>query len=684
MTKDNLPIKNQGTSCSEGKRDPVSSDKTLQGKTAAIRKLEDDLKAKDQSIHLLKVENLRLKAELEQIKASLTWKLLMNFHNGVIEIFLSRGTRRRAWYDRTREALQKLTQKSGRRPVATRRQYHLDIDKHELEAQKKTQFPFEPKISIIVPTYNTRTDFLVAMIESVKNQSYGNWELCIADGGSKEPQLKSVLEKYAAGDTRIKIKFLNENKGISGNSNAALSLATGDYFALLDHDDTLTPSALFEVVKAINENPRAGFIYSDFAGTDEHNTIHHMALCPDFCRYYYLSHPYIVHLVVIKKEIMDKVAGFDEVEFNSGVSQDVDLFLRIFALLDDKEIHHIPKILYLWKLYGKSAGHRFQNKVHKYTKKALTRYLTSKQIDGTVEDGLCFNTFRVRCTIQNNPLVSIIIPTKDKWQLLSKCIKSIEAKSGYRNYEIIILSNNTEDEEAAHYLQTLTGRYRVEKYNKPFNYSAINNWGAELAKGDFLLFLNDDIEFKSKNALEAVLEPLQLPDVGAVGAKLLYHDNTIQHAGVIIGFHGAAEHWHKFMHANINNSVPEPGYLSSLVSIREYSAVTGAFLMTKKSIFTAVGGFSEDLSVGFNDIDFCLKLIAGGHRILCTPYALAYHYESASRRDPLNTDLLDHPEDRKIFLEKWAATIEAGDPCFNPNLDTFSYIPVPRDLKRNV
>ena len=661
----------------------MGSDKALQEQTATIRKLEDDLKSKDQSINLLKVENLRLKAELDQIKASLTWKLLMNFHNGVIETLLSRGTRRRAWYDRTREGLQRLIHRSGRRPVSARTQYRLDIDKNELEAQRRTRFPNEPKISIIVPTYNTRTDFLVAMIESVKDQTYGNWELCIADGGSKEPQLKSVLENYAAGDSKIKVKFLHKNKGISGNSNAALSLATGDYIALLDHDDTLTPCALFEVVKAINGNPHAGFIYSDYAGTDEQNMIRHMALCPDFCRYYYLSHPYIVHLVVIKKEIMDKVAGFDEVEFNSGVSQDVDLFLRIFALLDDKEILHISKILYLWKLYGKSAGHRFQNKVHNCTKKAITRYLTTKQIVGTVEDGLCFNTFRVRCKIQNNPLVSIIIPTKDKWQLLRKCIRSIESKSGYRNYEIIILSNNTEDEQALHYLQTLTGRYRVEKYNKPFNYSAINNYGAELAKGDFLLFLNDDIEFISRNVLEAVLEPLQLQDVGAVGAKLLYHDNTIQHAGVIIGFHGAAEHWHKFIYANINRSVPEPGYLSSLVSIREYSAVTGAFLMTKKSVFKESGGFSEDLSVGFNDIDFCLKVIARGYKILCTPYALAYHYESASRRDPMNTDLLAHPEDRKIFLEKWAAKIEAGDPCYNPNLDTFSYIPVPRDPKRS-
>jgi O-antigen biosynthesis protein len=683
MTKDNLSMKDQKTSASEGKKSQVVPGGALHGKTEPIRKLEDELKAKDQSIHLLKVENLRLKAELEQIKASLTWKLLMNFHNGVIETFLSRGTRRRAWYDRTREGIQRIVHGKRRRPGAEQAQYHLSIDKKELEYQKKTRFPNKPKISIIVPTYNTRNDFLVAMIESVKDQTYGNWELCIADGGSSEPQLKGVLEKYAAGDSKIKVNFLNENKGISGNSNAALSMATGDYIALLDHDDTLTPFALFEVVKAINGNPHAGFIYSDYAGTDEHNIIHHMALCPDFCRYYYLSHPYIVHLAVIKREIMDKVAGFDEVEFNSGVSQDVDLFLRIFAILDDKEILHISKILYLWKLHGKSAGHRFQNKVHKYTKKAITRYLNAKQIDGTVEDGLCFNTFRVRCKIQNDPLVSIIIPTKDKWQLLKKCIKSIEAKSGYRNYEIIILSNNTEDVQAIEYLQTLTGRYRVEKYHKPFNYSAINNYGAKLARGDYLLFLNDDIEFKNRNTLEAVLEPMQLPDVGVVGAKLLYHDNTIQHAGVIIGFHGAAEHWHKFMYANINRSVPEPGYLSSLVSIREYSAVTGAFLITKKSVFKKASGFSEDLSVGFNDIDFCLKVIAQGHRVLCTPFAVAYHYESASRRDPLNADLIDHPEDRKVFLEKWAAKIEAGDPCFNPNLDTFSYIPVPRAPKRN-
>jgi GT2 family glycosyltransferase len=642
-----------------------------------ITKLEDELKEKEEHINFLRLENKLLRAELNQIKMSMMWRVLMNFHYSVIENLLPKGTKRRAWYDNAITGMGRSIDKGDKTSDTGTIPYDPSPDKNELEVQRQTKFSYEPKVSIIVPTFNTKTDYLRDMIESVIKQTYENWELCIADGGSKDPQIKSILESYGS-EHRIRIKWLQQNKGISGNSNEAISLASGDYVALLDHDDTLTPSAVFEVVKSINENPRAGFIYSDYAIMDENNGIRQTAFCPDFCRYFYLSHPYIVHLVAIRKEVLDKVSRFDEIEFNSGVSHDVDLFLRIFALLDDQEIVHIPKILYLWRQSPKSAGHLFQDKVHKYTKKAIMRYLHSRKIDGGVEDGLCFNTFRMRIKIEGDPLVSIIIPTKDKWQLLEKCIKSIESKSGYRRYEIIIIKNNTEDRKALEYLNTLKIKYKVVEYSNPFNYSAINNFGKQYAKGDFLLFLNDDIEFKSDDTLGAVVELLKLKEVGAVGAKLIYSDYTIQHAGVIIGLRGVAEHWHKFLPAYHGKSFSEPGYLSSLVSIREYSAVTGAFLLTKRSVFEETGGFSEELKVGFNDVDYCMKIISMGYKILYTPYALAFHYESASRKDPDKRDLLDHPEDREFFRKKWAAQIEAGDPCYNPNLDTFSYIPIPK------
>ena len=675
MTDKDFLKDNSEPSQSKDKQDSENPNIPLQEK---ISRLQADIKEKNYYINSLKIENMKLSSELEQVKTSLTWKLLLKFHYSVVERLIPLGTRRRSLYYKVIEGLSKRAD-TGKGPVKVEvAPSPLNVDQDEAVAQKNTRFPYEPKISVIVPTYNMRSDYLTAMIQSVKDQTYFNWELCIADGGSTDPEVKSVLESQASGEAKIKIKFLHKNKGIPGHSNEAISLASGDYIALLDSDDTLTPSALFEIVKSINKNPHARFIYSDFAITDEYNRINSMAFCPDFCRYYYLSHPYIVHLVVIRKELIDKVKGFDEAEFNMGVSHDVDLFMRIFALLDDKEIVHVPKILYLWKHYSKSSGHLSQDKVHKFTKKAIERYLASKNIVGRAEDGVCFNSFRARLKIKDNPLVSIIIPTKNKWEYLKKCIKSIESRSGYRSYEIIIIKNNTNDKKALEYLKTLESKYRVEEFDKPFNYSAINNYGKNFAKGDLLLFLNDDIEFKSSDTLTAMVELIQLDEVGAVGAKLLFPNDTIQHAGVIIGLRGVAEHWHKFMYAYINNSLPDPGYLSSLVSIREYSAVTGACLMTKRGVFEEVGGFSEELKIGFNDVDFCLKIIDKGYKILYTPYALAYHYESASRRDSGNKDLLTHPDDREVFIKKWSAKMESGDPYYNPNLDTFSYIPVPK------
>jgi O-antigen biosynthesis protein len=675
MTEKDFPKDKAEPSPIKDRQNIENPDISLQEK---ISRLQADIKEKNYYINFLKTENMKLSSELDQIKTSLTWKLLLKFHYTVVEKLIPLGTTRRSLYYKVIEGLSKRAE-IGKEPVkAEVAPCPQFVDEEESTAQKNTVFPYEPKISIVVPTYNMRSDYLTAMIQSVKNQTYSNWELCIADGGSTNPEVKSVLESHASDEARIKIKFLHKNKGIPGHSNEAISLASGDYIALLDSDDTLTPSALFEIVKSINENPYARFIYSDYAITDEYNRISSMAFGPDFCRYYYLSHPYIVHLVVIRKELIDKIEGFDEAEFNMGVSHDVDLFLRIFALLDDKEIVHVPKILYLWKHYSKSSGHLSQDKVHKFTKKAIDRYLTSKKIEGRAEDGLCFNTFRARLKIKDNPLVSIIIPTKDKWEYLKKCIKSIESRSGYKNYEIIVIKNNTADKKALEYLETLKGRYRVEEYDKPFNYSAINNYGKNFARGDLLLFLNDDIEFKSSDTLTAMVELIQLDEVGAVGAKLLFPNNTIQHAGVIIGLRGVAEHWHKFLYAYLNKSLPDPGYLSSLVSIREYSAVTGAFLITKRSIFEKIGGFSEELKIGFNDVDFCLKIINKGYKILYTPYALAYHYESASRRDSGNKDLLTHPDDREVFIKKWSINMERGDPYYNPNLDTFSYIPIPK------
>lgn len=554
----------------------------------------------------------------------------------------------------------------------------------ELENQKTKKFEYEPKISIIVPVFNTPERYLKDMIESVLSQTYSNWELCFADGGSKKLYVKRILENYKAKDERIKTKFLPVNKGIAGNSNEAISLATGDFLAFLDHDDTLAPNALFEIITAINKHTAASFLYSDYAITDSKNKMLNILFCPDFSRFYYLSHPYIVHLVAIKRELLEKIGYFDEYLFNEGVSHDVDLFLRFFSMADDKCIVHIPKVLYYWKHYNKSSGHKHMNKVHFFTRTALRNYLEFKGMEGVVEDGLTFNTFRIRPAIKDNPLVSIIIPTKNQWELLEKCLSSIEKKSGYTNYEIIIVKNNPQEAKAEKYLSRLDAKYRVLSFSSPFNFSAINNYAVQFAKGKYLLFLNDDIEFKNDQWLTAMIEMFQFEEVGVVGAKLLYPDGKIQHAGVILGLiNGIAEHWHKFASSATSfykKKILNSGYLSSLVSIREFSAVTGACLMTRRSIFDETGGFSEDLRIGVNDIDFCLRVIMKGYKILYTPFAEAYHHESVSRKKEADENSMAHTDDNKLFLEKWKAVIDSGDPYYNPNLDLNCYEPFPKYL----
>ncbi|MFH0936997.1 MAG: glycosyltransferase [Candidatus Daviesbacteria bacterium] len=551
----------------------------------------------------------------------------------------------------------------------------------DLEMQKKQshQFKYRPKISIITPTYNTPLEYLKSCLESVLRQSYDNWELCIADDASPNEEVRELIKEYAGQNKRIKYIFRQKNGQISQASNSAIKIATGEFVATLDHDDILVPSALFEVVKALNKNKKANFIYSDYAVIDSHNQVHRFGFCPDFSRFYYLSHPYIVHLVVIRKKIVQQINGFDEKYFNGGVSHDVDLFLRAFAVIKDNNILHIPKVLYFWRQYGDSTSSKLQNKVSYYTKKALRRYLNFSKIEGSIKDGLSSNIFRVRPSIKNKPLISIIIPTKDKWKLLAKCIKSIKEKGGYKDYEIIIVQNNTADEEALNYLKNLSREYRVLRYDREFNFGALNNYAANMAKGEYLLLLNDDIEFQTEGFLKSMLELFQFKDVGVVGAKLLYPDNTVQHAGVIIGIHGSAEHWHKFIHAyeNSNINFPERGYISSLLSIREYSAVTAACLMTRKNLYEEVGGLSEKMKVGFSDVDYCLKITKRKYKVLFTPYALAYHYEHASRKEVSDKNVLYHPEDIKLFITKWKRFINKGDPYYSPNLSLESTTPIP-------
>lgn len=549
----------------------------------------------------------------------------------------------------------------------------------ELHVQRKTRFTYQPKISIIVPTYNTPEQFIRDMVESVKSQTYTNWELCIADGAS-ERTVTQLLKWYEKRDRRISIKFLTNNKGIAGNSNEALSLATGEFVGFLDHDDELTPDALYEVVRAINENPYVDFLYTDEIRMDSKGKTLSLTFRPQFSEYYYMSHPYIVHFNVFRKSLIDSIRGFNSEDFQENVSHDVDFVLRIIASTEPKRIIHIPKPLYKWRIHDTSAGHVNMEKVNVYTKKALQRFLDTKGLNGYVEDGILFNTFRIRFRMREQKKVSIIILTKNNYAMLLKNLKSIKEKTDYNNYEVLIISNNTTDKDAIRFLESMQKeqKYRVIEDNRPFNYSALNNFGVEHTEGEYLLFLNDDIEVINREWLTSMVEIALDQRVGIVGAKLLYPDNHIQHAGVVLGLvNGKGEHTHKFMNAFVNKkrNIYEAGYGCSLVCVREYSAVTGACMLTKRTVFEKCMGMSEELKYGYNDIDFCLRVRECGYLVLFTPYALLYHHESISRKVEGDA-VMQHVDDLKLFEKKWKELLQKGDPYYSPNLSLKSYIPI--------
>ncbi|WKV08527.1 glycosyltransferase family 2 protein [Thermoanaerobacterium sp. CMT5567-10] len=534
----------------------------------------------------------------------------------------------------------------------------------ELERQKLFIFNYKPKISIIVPVWNTPKRFLTDMIESVLNQTYSYWELCIADGASNEEHVRECIEAYVTKDKRIKVKYLNENKGIVGNSNEALGLATGDYIVLLDHDDTLAPFALFEIVKAINENPDADFIYSDEDKISEDGGKRfdpHFK--PDWSPDTLKSYNYITHLSVIKKELLDEVGWFKE---GYEGSQDYDLILRC----TEKALNvvHIPKILYHWRFHENSTAGNPAAKLYAYdaAKKALADHINRIGFKGKVSDGLFLSSYKIDYDIVELPKVSIIIPNKDHKNDLERCINSIINKSTYKNYEIIIVENGSTEQLVFDYYNDVMKRYNfieILSWNDVFNYSAVNNFAAYHANGEILLFLNNDVEVINKNWLEEMIMHVQRKDVGAVGAKLYYPNDTIQHAGVILGILGIAGHSHKNYPAMSN------GYFGRLKIVQNLSAVTGACLMIRKEVFNEIGGFDKGFPLVFNDVDVCLKIRKNGYLVVWTPYAELYHYESETR------GYEDTPEKQErfnkeieLFKKKWGDILESGDPYYNQNL----------------
>ena len=540
--------------------------------------------------------------------------------------------------------------------------YYISAQRREQE--ESAQFPKDIKFSVLVPLYNTPESFLKAMIESVQAQTYKNWELCLADGSDSEHSfVGEICKKYADGDRRIKYEKLEKNLGISENTNACIRMATGEYIALFDHDDLLHPSALYEVMRAICEHG-ADFIYTDEnTFSEEPRDAYNPHFKPDFSPDTLRSYNYICHLSAFSRELLDSVGCFRS-EYDG--SQDYDLILRLTEKA--KKVFHIRKILYYWRAHKNSVAQNVGAKPYTVTaaKKALAAHLERCGLKGEVLDSSVPTTYHIKYEIDGNPLISVIIPNKDHTDDLDICLKSLYEKSLYKNFEVIIVENNSTEKETFEHYEAIAqkhGNIKIVKWEGNFNYSAINNFGVNYAKGEFILLLNNDVEIINGSCLEEMLMFAQRKDVGAVGAKLYYSDDTVQHAGVILGLGGTAGHAHKHFGRS------HPGYMARASIAQNLSACTAACLMMRRDVFDEVGGLDESFEVAFNDVDLCMKIRKKGYLVVFTPYAELYHYESKSRGNDSTPEKLERFRgeiDR--FKEKWQKQLDDGDPYYNPNL----------------
>ncbi|MBK8753886.1 MAG: glycosyltransferase [Candidatus Competibacteraceae bacterium] len=523
------------------------------------------------------------------------------------------------------------------------------------------RWPRRPVVSIVMPVYNIDPCWLEAAISSVTQQIYPNWELCIADDGSTRQETLDALRRLR--DPRCKIEFMESNQGIAGASNVALALATGEYVAFLDHDDELTRDALYHVVKAINDHD-PDFIYSDEDKLSLEGYHLEPHFKPDYSPDLLLSTNYICHFSVYRKTVLDQAGSFRE---GFEGSQDHDLVLRTLDYTD--RVFHIPRVLYHWRMIPGSTAAKFDSKNYAWAagRRAIEDTLQRRSIIGGVTLGQHPGTYRVKRVIQGQPRISILMPFRDQPDWLRTCLDSILEKTSYPNFELLGISNNSVEPATfalmEHYAAA-DSRIRFIRHDVPFNYAALNNFAVGQVEGEHLLLLNNDMAVISSDWLEALLEHSQRTEVGAVGAKLYYPDDTIQHGGVIIGIGGIAGHAHRqFQRHN-------PGYFSRLHQIQNVSAVTAACLMVKKSLYQAMGGMDEKhLAVAFNDVDFCLRLREKGYLNIFTPYCELYHYESKTRGHE------DTPQKQHRFAQEVAymrkrhrAILQNGDPYYNPNL----------------
>lgn len=545
-----------------------------------------------------------------------------------------------------------------------------------LEKQRKYKFRKRPLISVAVPAYKTPADFLRQMIHSLEVQTYPNWELCIANGSPEDGEMHKILEEWSGKDKRVRYKDLKENLGISENTNEAFSMAKGEFVGLLDHDDLLAPNALFEIVKALDEDDNIDVVYTDedkvTTDLSEHFQPH---LKPDFNLDLLRANNYICHFCLVRRTVIEKTGGFRK-EFDGA--QDHDFIFRCTE--NARTVKHIPEILYHWRTHKASTADNPASKMYAFDagKRAVEAHLARLGVTGTVSHTPDFGFFRVNYPVQGESLVSVIIPNKDEKDTLKACIDSLKNNTIYKNFEIIIIENNSTSKEIFEYYKELSKENNIHllKWKKEFNYSAINNFGARHAKGEYLLFLNNDVTSINPDWMGEILGVCQRREVGAVGVKLIYPDNTIQHAGCVVGIGGIAGHMFVDMPAD------RTGYLHKASLMQDMSAVTAACMMVKRTVFEKAGGFTEELAVAFNDVDFCLKVRREGYLVVYDPYAQLYHMESKTRGAEDSEEKMRRFQKEIEYMRcHWIDILKNGDPYYNKNLSlskwNYSLKPLP-------
>ena len=553
----------------------------------------------------------------------------------------------------------------------------MRVSRQELFAQRKTKFSCAPKFSVVVPLYHTPAKFLKDLVRSMMYQSYANWELCLVNASPEDVHLTSLLENWAMRDKRIRVIRLEKNLGIAQNTNAGIEASTGEFIAFLDHDDFLEPDALFCYVDALNKDKTIDVFYSDEDKTDEYAAHYfYPHFKSDFNIDLLHANNYMCHFLAVRKSLVDTVGGLNE-KFDGA--QDYDFVLRLTE--NTKKIYHCPRILYHWRCSNQSTAASQGNKMYAIHagKAALNAHYKRIGWNARAQEGAVDGWYQTKFTLKEEPLVSILIPNKDHTDDLDVCLNSFFERADYQNYEFIIIENNSVLPETFAYYEKIEKEHdnvKVVYWEAGFNYSAINNFGFKFAKGDYIMLLNNDVELITPDIFQSMLGFCMRPEVGIVGAKLLYNDHTVQHAGVLVGAGGLADHVFKGIHED------DPGYMGRAISSQDVSAVTAACLLVKRSVYEEVGGLEEEFQVAFNDVDFCLKVRKAGYLIVYDADVKLFHYESKSRGMEDTTDrFIRFGNEMMLLNSKWDILSTFVDPYYNPNLSYLEYYKINHTIK---